>query len=111
MAFVMDRPADLLVARDGRSAALRGPDGRLVIIGLRPEAYTANQWLLRDGDRRDITTARAAAQCDEVGFAATGKQGRAVAIPNYVAAVPDDCSRAPIAISALLLHANFLGPE
>ena len=34
-----------------------------------------------------------------------------MAIPNSVAAVPDDCSRAQIIISPLLLHAICRGPE
>lgn len=108
--IVADRPPDLLIARDLQSAAIRGPDGRLVVIGARPDGYTASQWLIRDGDRRDLATARAASHCDESGCAGSGGQGRVVAIPAATSALPDDCLRARIVISTIPLHGNCSGP-
>jgi len=109
--IVVSRPPDLLIARDVQSAAIRGPDGGLVIIGARPDNYTASQWLIRDGDRRDLATARAASRCDVFGCAGSGGQGRIVAIPAAVSALPDDCIRARIVISTISLHGNCQGPE
>ena len=99
------------MSRDVKSAAVRGQDGKLIIIGARPDAYTASQWLIRDGDRRDVATARAATVCDEIGCTASGKQGRVVAIPASISALPEDCRRAQIVISSLPLHGNCRGPE
>ncbi len=42
---------DLYVDRSGIGAALRGRDGRLVLVG-RSSAFTAEQWLKADGDAR-----------------------------------------------------------
>lgn len=109
--IMVSRPPDLLIARDLQSAAIRGPDGRLVIIGARPDNYTASQWLIRDGDRRDLAVARTASRCDESGCAGLGGQGRVVAIPATVSALPDDCIRARIVISTIPLHGNCPGPE
>lgn len=109
--IVASKPPDLLIARDLKSAAIRGSDGRLVIIGARPDNYTASQWLTRDGDRRDVAAARANAHCDPLGCAAAGKQGRVVAIPTAVAALAEDCVRAQIVVSTLRLHGRCTGPE
>jgi competence protein ComEC len=109
--ILASRPPDLLIARDLRSAAIRGPDGKLVIVGERPDSYTAEQWLIRDGDRRDISTARTSAHCDDVGCVAYGKNSRTLAIANSVSSLPDDCARAQIVISTLPLHGRCQGPE
>ena len=109
--ILASRPPDLLIGRDLQSAAIRGTDGGLVIIGAHPDNYTASQWLIRDGDRRDLATARAAAHCDESGCAGSGRQGRVVAIPVSVSALADDCTRARVVISTIPLHGNCHGPE
>ena len=102
---------DLFVARDLRSAAIRGPDGKLIVVGERPDPYTASQWLIRDGDRRDLAAARAAAYCDEIGCVASGMQGRVIAVARAISALPEDCTRARIVISTLPLHGRCAGPE
>jgi competence protein ComEC len=102
---------DLFIARDLRSAAFRGQDGRLIVVGERPDPYTATQWLIRDGDRRDLTAARSDTHCDEIGCVAFGLQGRVLAIARAVSALPEDCMRARIVISSLPLHGKCAGPE
>ena len=92
--IMISSPPDLLIARDLRSAAIRGQDGKLIVVGERPDPYTASQWLTRDGDRRDLAAARSAAHCDAVGCVAAGMQGRVVAIAGVVSALPEDCARA-----------------
>jgi competence protein ComEC len=104
-------PPDLLIARDLRSAAIRGQDGKLIVMGQRPDAYTASQWLTRDGDRRELAAARSAAHCDTLGCVALGMQGRLVAIAGAVSALPEDCTRAQVLISNLPLHGKCRGPE
>jgi competence protein ComEC len=102
---------DLLIARDLRSAAVRGQDGKLIVVGERPDPYTASQWLIRDGDRRDLAAARSGAHCDEIGCVAFGMQGMIVAIAGAVSALPEDCTRARIVISSLRLHGKCRGPD
>jgi len=111
VAIFTTTPPDLLIARDFQSAAVRAADGSLVILGMHPDAYTANQWLLRDGDSRDLPAARAAAQCDEIGCVAAGKDGRVVALSARVSALIDDCARAKIVISAVPVRVPCRGPE
>src|SRR5262249_26239788 len=60
-------PPDIFIARDGQAAAVRGADGLLTIFGQKPDDYTAGQWLLRDGDTRDVATAEAGTHCDAQG--------------------------------------------
>jgi competence protein ComEC len=110
-AILASAPPDLFIARDGQSMAVRGPDGALAILAEKPDAYTAEQWLLRDGDRRDVATARAAAHCDELGCVATGKDGRAVALSLRAGALADDCALARIVVSAVAVRAQCKGPD
>ncbi len=58
-AILASAPPDLFIARDGQSMAVRGSDGALIVLGEKPDEYTAGQWLVRDGDRRDVAAARA----------------------------------------------------
>ncbi len=103
---------DLFIARDGMSMAVRGRDGALIVLGEKPDEYTAQQWLLRDGDTRDVAAARAAAQCDELGCVAhTPKDGRMVALSLRAGALADDCVRAKIVVSALRVPQGCKGPE
>lgn len=66
----------LLIARDGAMAALRQGDGTLTLLAKKPDEYTATQWLLREGDRRDWQAAMAGANCDELGCVAHGPDGK-----------------------------------
>jgi competence protein ComEC len=104
-------PPDIFIPRDGQSLAVRGTDGRLVILGTRPDEYTATQWMLRDGDRRDVAAARAGAQCDEVGCTAKTADGRVVAFSMRAAALVEDCSRANIVVSAVPIRRDCKGPD
>jgi competence protein ComEC len=110
-AIFASAPPDLLIARDGQSAALRGSDGRLIILGEHPDDYTAAQWLLRDGDRREVAAARAGARCDGLGCVAGAKDGRIVALSLRAGALPDDCARAQIIVSAVPVRRTCRGPE
>jgi len=112
LAAILDSaPADVLIARDGLSAAVRTQEGTLVILGEKPDEYTASQWLLRDGDRRDVAAARSGAHCDELGCVAEGKDHRIVALSLRAAALVDDCARARILVSAVPVRRMCNGPE
>ena len=110
-AILASAPADVLIARDGLSAAVRTADGTLVILGEKPDDYTASQWLLRDGDRRDVAAARLGAHCDELGCVAEGKDHRLVALSLRAAALVEDCARAKIVVSAVPIRRSCSGPE
>jgi competence protein ComEC len=95
-----DTQPDLLVGREGKLMATRGPDGALILSGAHPD-YTAKMWLRHDGDPR---TPREAAvsefrSCDTLGcvWAVPGKP--VVAMPASFAALADDCAHADIVIA------------
>lgn len=110
-AILGSAPPDVLIARDGLSAAVRTAQGMLVILGEKPDDYTASQWLLRDGDRRDVAAARLGAHCDELGCVAEGKDHRTIALSLRAAALVDDCARARIVVSAVPIRRPCNGPE
>ena len=104
-------PPDIFIARDAQSAAVRQADGTLVILGDKPDEYTAAQWLLRDGDKRTVEKARADAHCDSEGCVATARDGRVVALSLRPGAAIEDCMRADVLISALPVRANCSHPD
>jgi competence protein ComEC len=66
LSAMAERP-DLLIARDGKTVAVRHEDsGKLEIAGLRYGRFDAESWLRADGDGRAITKAvlNGAWQCD-----------------------------------------------
>lgn len=93
-------PADVLIARDAQTAAVRQADGTLAILGNHPDDYTAKQWLLRQGDARDWEAARRAGTCDDTGCVARSVNGSVVAFAQRADALIDDCARADVLISA-----------
>jgi competence protein ComEC len=102
---------DVLIARDGQSAAVRAADGTLVILGARPDEYTTEQWLLRDGDKRDVAAARIGASCDELGCVAKAVSGRTVVLSVRIGALAEDCQRADVLIAAIPVRRDCEGPE
>jgi competence protein ComEC len=110
-AILGSAPPDVLIARDGLSAAVRTASGTLVILGEKPDEYTASQWLLRDGDKRDVAAARLGARCDELGCVAEGRDHRVIALSLRAAALVEDCARAKIVVSAVPIRRSCNGPE
>jgi competence protein ComEC len=102
---------DVFIARDALAAAVRGEDGKLVILGARPDEYTTEQWLLRDGDLRDIAAARSGARCDELGCTASTAGGRTVALSLKIGALSEDCTRAAVLIAAMPVRRDCDKPE
>ena len=104
-------PPDIFIARDGTAAAVRGGDGRLTILGVKPDNYTAEQWLLRDGDSRDVAAAREAARCDSLGCFALGAGERKIALSLRAGRLIEDCARADLIISAVPVRRPCQGPD
>ena len=104
-------PPDMFIARDGTAAAVRAVDGRLAIMGARLDNYTAEQWLLRDGDPRDVAAARSSVRCDEMGCIAQGAGEKTIALSLRAGALAEDCSRASIVVSAVPVRGRCRGPE
>lgn len=91
---------DVLVGRDGRTIAVRGPDGRLTALEARRASFDLTRWLEFEADRRPANEVVAGAhfRCDTVGCIV--KAGpRIVAIANSAAALHEDCRRAQIVIA------------
>ena len=93
---------DLYVDRSGIGAALRGRDGRLVLVG-RSSAFTAEQWLKADGDTRRASDPglRIGPRCDALGCIVEGPGGRLVALVEDRRAFAEDCGRVAIVLSRL----------
>lgn len=92
---------DLAVAPTGDAIAIRGADGKLAIIGPRPSAFAAEQWLRSDADGRALGPARQMGGCDKLGCIARLPDGRPVALVLNQAAFVEDCSRAEVVVTPL----------
>ena len=103
-------PPDLIVARDAHSAAVRGGDGALLILGA-PDDYSAEQWLRRDGDFRAAATAETLDRCDEWGCIAQGANGRTIALSLRAGSLLDDCARADVVIGAVPIRQRCEHPK
>lgn len=108
------RPADVLIARDGMTVAVRGPDGVLYFVRKPQDKYSAEEWLRRDGDEREPSAAIArpadGVRCDSTGCIARmgGTEVAAVLRPD---ALDEDCGRNRIVISAVPTRHRCSGPE
>jgi competence protein ComEC len=95
----VERP-DVLIERDGGTAALRSSTGDLVFPPATAAGYSVDNWLLADGDERDTATAvdPSAFRCDLLGCIGTVK-GKTVALIRHPGALEDDCRLADIVIA------------
>jgi competence protein ComEC len=98
---------DVYVARDGSGAAIRGREGRLVVVGRVP-AFTAEQWLKADGDPRRASdpAVRAGARCDPIGCTVPLPDGRVVSYLEDRRGFAEDCRRAALLVSRLSAPAD-----
>ncbi|TGD95961.1 ComEC/Rec2 family competence protein [Methylobacterium nonmethylotrophicum] len=103
---------DLYVDREGGGAALRGADGRLVVLG-RPPAFVLEQWLKADGDgrSRDDPDLTAGARCDKLGCVGYGPGGASVALVRDKRAFPEDCARATVLVTRLAAPPGCAAPH
>ena len=91
---------DVAIAPTGASAALRLTDGKLAVIGARPNPFEAEQWLRADGDAREARALLAlGTYCDKLGCVGKLVDGSALALVMQEAAFEEDCLRADIIVS------------
>lgn len=100
-AVTTPRP-DVLIAGDGRAAAIRGPDGRLSVLASGRDTFAIKEWLAADGDGRTPKDAglHAGVACDAVGCIGHLKDGRLASMVLKVEAFAEDCARAAVVASA-----------
>ena len=91
---------DVLIERNGETAALRSETGNLVFPPATAASYSVDNWLLADGDDRDAAAAGAdsAFRCDPLGCIGTVK-GKRVALIRHPGALEEDCRLADIVIA------------
>jgi competence protein ComEC len=94
-----NRP-DVLIERQGATTALRSESGNLVFPPATAASYSTDNWLLADGDERDVTAAsdEGAFRCDSLGCIGTVKD-KTVALVRHPAALEEDCRIADIVIA------------
>lgn len=92
---------DLLVAPDARTVAVRAADGRLSVLGGAGQRLVAEQWLTREGDRRDPKAKNLASAftCDPLGCVAPLPGGGTVAISRQAEGLAADCLNARIVVT------------
>jgi competence protein ComEC len=94
-----ERP-DVLIEREGATAALRSGSGNLVFPPATAAGYSVDNWLLADGDERDATAAadENVFRCDLLGCIGVVK-GKTVALIRDPGALEEDCRLADIVIA------------
>jgi competence protein ComEC len=92
---------DVLIAGDGGAAAVRGGDGRLAILFSRRDKFALKEWLMADGDGRDIKDKSLAAgiACDAVGCIGHLANGRLASFVTAIEGFEEDCRRAAVVVS------------
>ncbi|WP_409979699.1 ComEC/Rec2 family competence protein [Methylocystis sp.] len=103
-------PFDLAVPATGESAALRLSSGQLSVLGRRPSAFAAEQWLRADGDARLASDAKSGVACDDLGCVAKSIDGRFVALVAERGAFFEDCARAGVVITPLYAPTGCAAP-
>jgi competence protein ComEC len=104
---------DLLVARDGTTAAIRAADGHLRLLRPPADKYSAEEWLKRDGDSRTVQQSLATRAdgvlCDSYGCIAH-TNGITIAAASKPDALQEDCATAQIVVSAVPTRGRCTGP-
>jgi competence protein ComEC len=102
LAFFPMRP-DLVVAADGRSAAIRTADGRYAILAPKVPSFEAGIWLRADGDARGVKdkSLTEGVRCDALGCITRLADGRLVALSLDRGALAEDCRSAALVVTPL----------
>lgn len=103
-------PFDLAVPATGESAALRLPSGQLAVMGQRPSAFAAEQWLRADGDARLFSEAKNGVACDAMGCVAKAVNGGFVALVTERGGFLEDCARAAVIVTRLYAPLGCAAP-
>jgi competence protein ComEC len=99
-ALAAPRP-DVLVAADGRAAAIRGADGRLTFLSSGRDSFVIKDWLAADGDGRDPKdkSLHDGVTCDAIGCIGRLTDGRLASLVLRAEAFAEDCTRAAVVVS------------
>ena len=100
--YAADTPQpDVLVAGDGQAAAIRGPDGRLVVLASARDTFSVKEWLAADADARGVKDGglREGMRCDAIGCIGHLADGRLVSFVTSIEAFGEDCRRAAVVVS------------
>lgn len=102
---------DIFVDRNGASAAVRGVEGRLAVLG-RASSFVVAQWLRADGDARQPgdESLKSGVFCDRDGCTMQAVDGRMVALVRRPSAFVEDCRRAAILVTALTVPPGCAAP-
>jgi competence protein ComEC len=94
---------------------LRTPSGALKLLKPAKDAYSADEWLKRDGDTHTSDTAVASpadgVNCDALGCIATTSGGLIVADVLRPESLAEDCAIATIVVSAAPVRDGCPGPK
>jgi competence protein ComEC len=102
IAFALATPQpDILIAGDGHSVGVRGPDGRLRVMRSAKDNFMIKEWLAADADARTVDDASLAqaVSCDETGCVAQMTGGRYATLALRPEALADDCTRAAVIVT------------
>lgn len=96
------RQPDILIAGDGQNVAVRGRDGQLHLIRTKKDNFLLKEWLAADADPRDAASASlgGGVSCDDAGCVTPLADGRMIALALRIDALPDDCGRAALVVTA-----------
>jgi competence protein ComEC len=110
---LMATPPDVLIARDGRTVAVRLETGRLALIRRVTDDFAAANWLRRAGDGRlpEEAIGGPGVACDVYGCLARAHGGVLVAIDERADALAEDCANAAIVISMVPARRMCSGPK
>jgi competence protein ComEC len=99
-AVTTPRP-DVLVAADGRAAAIRGADGRLAVLSSGRDTFAIKEWLMADGEERlpADKSLHDGVRCDAAGCIGHFADGRLASMALTVEAFAEDCARAAVVVS------------
>src|SRR5258705_10927507 len=103
---------DILVSGDGHNVGVRGKDGRLHLMRTAQDGFLLKEWLAADADGRQPTDASLAegVSCDEAGCVTQMADGAFVALALRPDALPDDCDRAALVVTARQASPSCLSP-
>jgi competence protein ComEC len=99
LAPIGTRP-DILIDRDGKTVALREEGNSLALPPATRTDYSTENWLLADGDDRDVAAAASANafRCDSAGCIGKVK-GKTIALVRHPSALDEDCRLADIVVA------------
>lgn len=91
---------DILIGAGGQVAAVRGQDGRYVVIGAKNNRFIVDMWLRADADGRTAKdNVDAGVRCDAIGCVVSLPDGSLLAMGSERTAFTEDCHLAAVVVS------------